>query len=114
MNYGKIYNGYFLLSFMAETTPIIAPTSSQVATSASIATRAPSVPVKPAVPVAPVIPMTVPQNPTQPNPAIPVGQPGIQPGMPLPEQKKSKWWLWLILGLGVVILVGLVAYFVFR
>ena len=40
---------------------------------------------------------------------LPVGQ--VQPTFP--DSKKSNGWLWVVLSLGVIILVGLVAYFVF-
>ncbi|MBU2616569.1 MAG: hypothetical protein KKB79_01150 [Nanoarchaeota archaeon] len=72
----------------------------------------------------PIAPPMTPQIPAQPAVAgaqpvtnVPAGaQPGVaqmaQPGMP-PAQKKSKWWLWAILILGVVVLLTLVGWFVF-
>lgn len=46
---------------------------------------------------------------TMPNPTG--GMPGqISPGMP--EEKKSKWWLWVLIA-AVIVLVGVAGYFLF-
>jgi len=102
---GKIYNGYFLMFF------IMAPISSTLATTAGMSpsSQTASTGTVAQQPASPVQPAPVASMP----PGVPAGvQPGV-PGMP-PEQKKSKWWLWVILALGLIILVGLVAYFMFR
>lgn len=102
---GKIYNGYFLMFFiMAPISSTLATTagmspSSQTASAGTMAQKPQASLVQPA-PIGSI------------PPGVPVGvQPGV-PGMP-PEQKKSKWWLWAILALGLIILVGLVAYYIF-
>ncbi|MDP3986905.1 MAG: hypothetical protein Q8P81_01625 [Nanoarchaeota archaeon] len=87
----------------------------QSPSSPSMTPQAPSQPAPSGMPAGQQLPSVVGTAAAQPLPvgAQPGMQPsGTQPGM-IPGQKKSKWWLWVILGLGVVILLGLLAYFVF-
>ena len=95
---------------------------------------APQVPVQLTPQVPSATPPAVAQAGTQPIPPVvpsgietsPPGTPGIPPGtqqvmqpyqqgvQPLPMVKKSRWWLWVILSLGVLILIGLIAWFIFK
>jgi len=57
------------------------------------------------------------QTPTQPTqttqPGAPIGTPpSVQPGTG-PVKKKSKWKLWLIIGIVILIVLALAGYFVF-
>jgi len=73
-------------------TPAVTPSATpDVSTSSAQSTSATGTAVQPGA---------TPTNPTQ-------------PGTEMPEQKKSKGWLWAVLGIGVLILVGLLVYFVF-
>jgi len=47
---------------------------------------------------------------TQPA-AQPVSQ---QTTQPQPSPKKSKWWLWVIIIFGILVVLGAIAYFIFR
>ena len=51
-------------------------------------------------------------QPTQPTaqPAQPAAQPAV--AQPQPVKKKKKWWIWLIV-VGVLIGLGVAAYFIF-
>jgi hypothetical protein len=64
----------------------------------------PPAPQTPQVPQQPAQPYQPPAQPYQP-PAQPHQQPGFGiPGMETPK-KKSRWWLWLLVGFGVLVLL---------
>ncbi len=46
----------------------------------------------------------------QPAPA----QPETQPTEPPPGEKRPKWWIWAVVILSIIIVGGLVVYFIFK
>lgn len=63
-------------------------------------------------PQTPQVPQNQQANPVNPNPNQQVTQ-NMPQGATTPP-KKSKWWMWAILIAGVLIFLGIAAYFIFR